>query len=185
MNDPDDILITGAALAESYNRDGKGFDNTGKMNAYECEDCRAYIVTIDRNPGVTPFMTKCGICGGMATSKMYRVADWLEPTHEWYRPRTLDGISPSVYDHLSRGGLILRPIAGASWQTDTAGMYPQNAAAIKCEMERRVREQEYELAKATGVTRQQRRHAKRKNREAPATIQMWGRTYNLAPEGEA
>lgn len=174
-----DILAKGRALAEGYNRKGKGFDNTGKKNAYECEACKAYIVTVDRHPGVTPFMTKCGICGGMAQSKMYRVADWLEPTHEWYRPDTLEGIPTHSHDHLSRGGLILRPIDGASWRTDTPSKYPANADTIKCEMERRVREHEAEIAKSQDGSRQQRRHAKRKSREVPTTIQMYGRTYRL------
>lgn len=62
--------------------------------------------------GVTPFMVKCENCGGMASSKFYRVQDYLEPTHEWYRPASLAGVDQRYYDHLERGGLILRPIDG-------------------------------------------------------------------------
>ena len=117
-----DVIQLGREIAEHHHgREGAGFDNTGKKNAYECDECHAYIVTIDRHPGVTPFMTACGKCAGLAKSKFYRVADWLEPTHEWYRPETLADIpadaGPGTYEHLGNGGLILRPINGAEWQT--------------------------------------------------------------------
>lgn len=116
-----DILTQGRELMEKHLEGAAGY--TGKKNAYECDGeggglgtgkpgCGAFIVTIDRDPGVTPFMLKCGRCGAFAHSKMYRVAERLEPTHEWYRPETLEGIDPAYFDHLSHGGIILRPIAG-------------------------------------------------------------------------
>lgn len=46
-----DIIETGRRIAESYNRKGEGFDNTGKKNAYVCPDCGAGVVTIDRHFG--------------------------------------------------------------------------------------------------------------------------------------
>ncbi len=107
-----DIIQKGREIAESYNCNGKGFDNTGKKNAYVCEKCGSYIITIDRHPGVTPFMVRCGACDSMAQSKMYRVQDYLNPTHEWYRPDTLDGINSASFDHIENGGLILRAIPG-------------------------------------------------------------------------
>lgn len=186
-----DILAQGRAIAEGYNREGKGFDNTGKKNAYECEDCRAYIVTIDRAPGVTPFMTKCGNCSGMAKSKMYRVSDRLTPTHEWYRPDTLDGIPEGYHDHLSRGGLILREIDGETWQIQgpekTAESICKDAdafASLKAAMKDSEKLDsvlsKIDFPKLEPMTRQQIRHAERKSRQVPETIQMYGRTYRLA-----
>lgn len=108
-----DILEVGRQLAESFNgTGGQGFQNVGRKNAYECERCGSYIVTIDRDPGVTPFIVRCGNCGNEATSKFYRVQDWLSPTHEWYRPETLEGVEPCFFPHLEKGGLLLRPVEG-------------------------------------------------------------------------
>ena len=103
-----DAVAEGQSVADAHYKDGSGYK--GKKNAYECETCGSYIVTVDRDLGVTPFLTKCGNCGGTARSKMYRVADKLEPTHKWARPQTADGLSPPVIEHIRRGGLILSPI---------------------------------------------------------------------------
>lgn len=100
-----------AKAAEHYNG-ADGFDNAARKNAYECEDCGSYIVTVDREPGVTPFMVGCGNCGAMAKSKFYRVQAYLEPTHEWYRPETLAGLKGGVREHVENGGLLLRQIGG-------------------------------------------------------------------------
>lgn len=174
------IIETGRRIAESYNRKGEGFDNTGKKNAYECPDCSAHIVTIDRHPGVTPFMTKCGICGGFAQSKMYRVADWLEPTHEWYRPESLEEVPLGSADHIANGGLILRSIGGAGWQTgepvkSTFDWRREKEALESLMNERAAFRSEFPLAEP--LTRQQIRHAERKNRDAPTEITMYGHRY--------
>lgn len=119
----------GEIRAEAYAHfDGtKGFDNEGRRNAYVCDHmadgsngCGSFIVTVDREPGVTPALLKCPQCGNFAGSKFYRIADWLEPTHEWYRPETLDGLTDGERDHVERGGLLLRQIGGGKadggWQ---------------------------------------------------------------------
>lgn len=113
-----------AKAAEHFNGTD-GFDNSTRKNAYECEKCGSYIVTVDREPGVTPFMVNCGNCSAFAYSKFYRVRPYLEPTHEWYRPETLDGLHPWESEHVERGGLLLRLIGGGDfkegWQkADTA-----------------------------------------------------------------
>lgn len=177
------IIETGRRIAEAFNRDGAGFDNTGKKNAYECPDCHAHIVTIDRHPGVTPFMTKCSECGGLAQSKMYRVADHLQPTHEWYRPERLEDVPSGSEDHIARGGLVLRPIDREGWQTgdpakfdwrrereSLAAMMEEDRAAFRSQFPRAYSDKEV-------LTRQQIRHAKRKNRDAPAEITMYGHRY--------
>lgn len=103
--------------------DGKqGFANSGKKNAYVCDatsafskgGCGAYIVTVDLEPGVTPFGTKCGNCGEIGTSKGYHVQPDLEPTHEWYRPDSLEGLTDWQLDHVCKGGLLMRPVEGGS-----------------------------------------------------------------------
>ncbi|HEX5213295.1 MAG TPA: hypothetical protein VFW22_16340 [Pseudolabrys sp.] len=112
----EDILAEGRALSEHYTT------WAGKKNAYVCDGnragvpgCGSYIVTIDVAAGVTPFIVQCGNCGRDAHSKMYRVKDWLTPTHQWYRPDTLDGIDAAYHEHLRSGGLILRPIGEDRW----------------------------------------------------------------------
>lgn len=173
----DDILANGRALAEKH---GGAF--TGKKNAYECDEsrhggpgCGAWIVTIDVHPGVTPFILKCEACGGMAHSKMYRVAPSLIPTHEWYRPDKLDGVDPIYFDHLSKGGLILRPIADGKWKLPTIHAKHRDDPAAqleKMEAMRRELERLDREAKRIGnvdemrktLTRQQRRYAARKGR---------------------
>lgn len=178
-----DILAEGRAKAEAYNRDGDGFKNTGQKNAYECDGsggnyglphkpgCGSFIVTIDRDPGVTPFGIRCGNCGETAHSKGYRVADWLEPTHEWYRPDSLDGIDPRYHEHLSRGGIILRPIEGREDRWSHPDAIPDKAALYerRAKMEAMIREAEA-CKSATVFTkqlerapsRQERRHRRRK-----------------------
>lgn len=100
-----------AEAAAHYNGTD-GFDNSSRKNAYECENCKSYIVTVDREPGVTPFMVSCGNCGGTATSKFYRVHPGLIATHEWFRPETLDGLEGWERQHVEKGGLLLRKIGG-------------------------------------------------------------------------
>lgn len=84
-----------------------------KLNIYVCDACRGHIVTRDKHPGVTPFMTSCHAtdgCKGSMKSSMYRVfdQDMLED-HEWYRPKADEVVlSPHAWDHVSKGGLLLR-----------------------------------------------------------------------------
>lgn len=140
------IIEQGRAAAEAFNGEsGSGFKNTGKLNAYECDGesfkgtkgCGSYIVTIDRHPGVTPFMLKCGNCGGFAHSKMYRVQPGLTPTHEWYRPDTIKDVPKSAYDHVAKGGLVLRPIGEDRWLHPAAPIdHVRELYAAKLEAER-------------------------------------------------
>ena len=187
-----DILKEGRELAESYHsKAGGGFENEGRLNAYECDGerayaevpakpgCGAFIVTIDRHPGVTPFIVKCGHCGQMAHSKAYRVQAYLNPTHEWYRPETLDGIDECYFDHLSRGGLILRAIPGKPdrWTIpQRAGPCEPPEELLHARME--AIRNAMDDAKTAVMSRQVMRREKRKPRiEPPAEIQMYGETY--------
>lgn len=155
--DPDKVRAEVAAWQE----DG-GFKE--KKNAYQCEECASWIVTIDREQGVTPFMVGCGECGAMAQSKMYRVSGSMEPTHEWFRPETLDGLSQWTADHVRKGGLLLRRIGGGDakegWQKKKAltklveSNHEKLRAAMMDQLEREQRE--IELAVNTKFIRKRR-----------------------------
>lgn len=119
------IAAIRAAAAAHYNGTD-GFDNSSRKNAYVCENCSSYIVTVDREPGVTPFMVKCGNCGAQATSKFYRVHPALIATHEWYRPETLDELNRWERDHVEKGGLLLRQIGGGDMSNGWKSQRDQN-----------------------------------------------------------
>ncbi|WP_431977593.1 hypothetical protein [Micromonospora haikouensis] len=94
----------------------------GTLNAYYCTSCAGFTVTVDTARGTTPSMLACragdGSCGEMAVSLSYPTS-WpagapLEPEWEWYRPvgeelSDLRDEEPEAYDHVVRGGLLLRP----------------------------------------------------------------------------
>ena len=88
----------------------------GKKNCYTCQLGHT-TVTIDRDKGVTPFMTKCRHekCQEIAHSSFYRCDQSLEPTHEWYRPKTsaLPNLDGNTLRHVQQGGLLLRKIGGS------------------------------------------------------------------------
>lgn len=111
-----------AHYAADYAERG-GFPAEGKKNVYQCDhDAAHLIVTVDREPGVTPFTVQCPHCEAAGTpgkgfykhpamtSAMYRVHQNLKPTHEWYRPDTVHGLRDSIAEHVLRGGLVLRKI---------------------------------------------------------------------------
>jgi hypothetical protein len=95
----------------------------GKKNAYYCEDCKGYIVTIDRDEGVTPMFLACRTgrsCKGSMRSMMYPDEPWpavdgfgnpipTEPTWEWYRPDSnkVRKMSRDMKEHIAKGGLDL------------------------------------------------------------------------------
>lgn len=173
----DTIIVTGRLKAEEYNRDGGGFKNAGRKNAYECDGCGYYIITIDRDPGVTPFMKRCENCQGMAYSKMYRVQDRLEPTHEWYRPASLAGVPTSAYDHIEKGGLLLRSIDGKGWQPPMEAKAKEDLYAEAVALKRMHDDAASNALKVESITRQQRRHQARKGKPAPVEIWMYGAKY--------
>lgn len=84
----------------------------GRKNIYQCQRCFHVMVTIDRDAGVTPFITMCPVesCGGPSQSKVYQVHQSIVPTHEWYRPEFADGYSEDMLRHIAMGGLLLRKI---------------------------------------------------------------------------
>ena len=71
----------------------------GQKNAYYCETCGLYTLTIHRDDGVTPMFLACRAagdvetCQGRAVSMMYRDVDSApahvqrEPAWEWVRPK--------------------------------------------------------------------------------------------------
>ena len=89
-----------------------------KRNAYVCNQCRKHIVTVDRDPGTTPFMLGCRAtpqCPGMMRSEFYcgpLVMSEEKPTFEWRKPtdQEYDAASPGMKEHFDRGGLDIHPI---------------------------------------------------------------------------
>lgn len=104
--------------------------NPSNLNIYVCDRCGEHVVTKDTEDGVTPFMIGCKAgcgCRGMMTSSMYRVFDpdgKMKWTYEWYRPSADRVISLSQweYDHVSKGGLLLR-LAATHRHVKTRGQY--------------------------------------------------------------
>lgn len=98
----------------------------GDKNAYYCDLCKQYTITIDVDEGVTPMFLGCRAtegCKGRATSMMYPAEPWpdsvpTEPMFEWFKPVLTAGqlkrhrreFDPFV-DHVQRGGLDLRPVS--------------------------------------------------------------------------
>src|SRR5262249_2016093 len=86
------------------------------INVYNCLKCDGWIVTIDRDEGVTPMMLRCLAskgCDGMMESAFYMVADEiLTPTYEWRRPSKGEYLrmKASMRAHIDQGGLEIYPI---------------------------------------------------------------------------
>jgi hypothetical protein len=81
----------------------------GRINQYNCA-CGETITTIDRDDGTTAFSVPCEKCGGRMYSMMYRVAQDLEPTHEWYAQKLKKNMSHAMKQHIMLGGLSFRKI---------------------------------------------------------------------------
>jgi len=82
-----------------------------RINQYTCRTCGGVITTIDRDEGTTPMMLACRAtrgCDGSMFSSMYRVAPYLTPEWEWYRPEKLP--KGEMRDYVEAGGLLLRKI---------------------------------------------------------------------------
>lgn len=110
--------------------------SAGEKNAYYCETCGGYIVTIDIDDGVTPFMLACRVkgeprsegndCNGMMESMFYPKPPWpardgygheipTEPSYEWYTPtgaelKRMRRRERDLYEHVRQGGLVLRAV---------------------------------------------------------------------------
>lgn len=91
----------------------------GRKNAYHCETCGGYIVTIDVDSGVTPMFLGCRAadeCKGRMASMMYPPEPWgsldSTPGWEWYRPseRAARKMDSATFEHVKQGGLLLRRI---------------------------------------------------------------------------
>lgn len=122
---PDAVTCTVCAMqGNGIGKTGDGF--AGRLNQYVCRTCGHTLTTVDLVNGVTPFLIGCygnGPCVGtssirsksgrdLAESKFYcNIPEDAEPTHEWYRPQTLDSLTEAERQHVAGGGLLLRPIS--------------------------------------------------------------------------
>lgn len=89
-------------------------------NAYRCDKCGKYTVTVDMAEGTTPARLGCRAtegCKGFGQSLGYP-EPWPSgvprvPTHEWYRPddATLARLRrerSDLAEHVDAGGLLIR-----------------------------------------------------------------------------
>ena len=92
-----------------------------RLNAYYCDQCLRYIVTIDTDAGVTPMFLACRAtpgCTGRSVSMGYPKQPWPTeapepiPTHEWYRPsaKWARRKGPEMLRHVQDGGLTIRAL---------------------------------------------------------------------------
>lgn len=82
-----------------------------RINQYTCRTCGGVITTVDRDEGTTPMMLACRAtqgCTGSMMSSMYRVAPYLTPVWEWYKPEKLP--KGEMREYVEMGGLLLRKI---------------------------------------------------------------------------
>lgn len=86
-------------------------EQAGLINAYVCDSQHA-VWTRNADSGTTPFIIRCPApkCGGESRSNFYRVSQDVDPSHEWYRPTKMRGLTPGERQHVALGGLLLRPI---------------------------------------------------------------------------
>jgi len=103
-----------------------GFSAGRPFNHYKCPTCYSWTISKDLADGVTPFLIPCQIklgCKGMAQSSFYRGPQEPNQQHhvEFYfpTPAELDvelqrhknlHIRNAVYDHVNKGGLLMRPV---------------------------------------------------------------------------
>jgi hypothetical protein len=89
----------------------------GQYNAYICQKCDKGFLTLDVDPGVTPFMIQCLAtegCNGMAHSQMYPEgdppADLGEPIIYWVKPTDTEfaKLPPLLVEHVEKGGLLMK-----------------------------------------------------------------------------
>lgn len=96
-------------------------------NFYRCNECGAFLVTVDVDKGAVPEFLSCtgrGVsripnCKGRLCSAGYpEYANWPEqvprvPNVEWFRPgeyqsRQIKKKAPKLYQHIINGGLVMR-----------------------------------------------------------------------------
>jgi hypothetical protein len=91
-----------------------------RKNIYTCAVGHK-TVTIDVDDGVTPSQIRCPKpdCKFSAQSSFYQVeqSSELRPSHEFYRPRSMSGLSAGDINHVKSGGLLFRKIG--SQKTDS------------------------------------------------------------------
>jgi hypothetical protein len=92
-----------------------------RLNRYTCQTCSGYIITVDREEGVTPFALECRAtkdCQGDMYSSFYRDVHGV-PTYEWRKPMPAEyaRMSPAMRDHVDKGGLDIYPIEQPAQRT--------------------------------------------------------------------
>ena len=89
----------------------KIYDGRGEYNLYKCDQCGAYVVTLYKDKGVTPFIMMCKKCNGAMhhTQSSRQAPPPFVEVHNWVRP-TLEQtlrLSEGLREHVLNGGLVL------------------------------------------------------------------------------
>lgn len=61
-------------------------EKAGMVNIYACGHCRAIVMYLYADKGVTPMSIKCDCCGKDAYSQLSQIR---QPSRIWYRPKNL------------------------------------------------------------------------------------------------
>lgn len=90
---------------------------TKKINTYTC--IKGHItVTIDIDEGTTPMILRCRQkddngkhnCTEFANSAWYNCDQSLKPEYEFFKPKSLKGLSREMKEYIKLGGLDIRKI---------------------------------------------------------------------------
>lgn len=108
-------------LHDVATKDYYKIDLANRVNCYSCKTCGHITKTKDIDAGVTPFMSICEECNGIAYSSFYKdIAPNQQPTFEWYRPSLKECLKmrkePESLDHIFNGGLEYRKITETNKQ---------------------------------------------------------------------
>ena len=88
------------------------YDGRNTVDQYQCGKCHFRVFTTYKDKGVTPFATRCPICGGlMQHNRTFSKDTFPEDIRvlNWYRPelKHLLKMNEPEIDHVLNGGLIL------------------------------------------------------------------------------
>ena len=87
----------------------------GQIDCYTCQPCKAVMKSVQVDPGVTPMLIRCILCGELAHASCgVDIAPGVDPVIEFFRPKLSDlnkyRRNRDVIDHYLNGGLEPRII---------------------------------------------------------------------------
>lgn len=83
-----------------------------RKNVYTCPAAHK-TYTVDSDDGVAPISIRCPRegCRRQANSAFYQIEQiGVKPTHEFYRPANMSGLTPAEIAFVDDGGLLFRKL---------------------------------------------------------------------------